>query len=61
MKRCETGIPSRVIRFSTAQPTRASVLLSGQTPGAKTMTDNRLVGPVTAKLCKVAIAGDRCR
>src|SRR4051794_31369777 len=28
--RCDTGIPSRVIRFSTAQPTRASVFWAGR-------------------------------
>src|SRR5215207_2192916 len=27
--RCDTGIPSRVIRLSTAQPTRASVFWAG--------------------------------
>ena len=27
--RCDAGIPSRVIRFSTAQPTRASVFWAG--------------------------------
>src|SRR3954465_3436683 len=28
--RCDTGIPSRVIRLSTAQPTRASVFWAGR-------------------------------
>src|SRR3954454_2377896 len=38
--RCDTGIPSRVIRLSTEQPTRASVR---QSPGAQAATDDSFV------------------
>src|SRR5215207_9625644 len=40
--RCDTGIPSRVIRLSTEQPTRASVFWAGSVR-AKAPTDDCLV------------------
>jgi hypothetical protein len=41
--RCDTGMPSRVIRLSTEQATRASVFWAGQSPGAKAPADDGLV------------------
>ena len=41
--RCDTGIPSLVIRLSTEQPTSGFGLLGRQCPGAQATTDDGLV------------------
>ena len=42
-ERRDTGMPSRVIRFGTEQPIRASVFTGRQSPGAKPSPDDGFV------------------